>query len=80
MAGTAARDQPVQKQDRDQSRGDDQEGGDGGLRHELVHGELEGTGVRVTRIALGLPVGGDLEYADGVTIAQALAARREMPT
>ncbi|HEX4933247.1 MAG TPA: recombination mediator RecR [Gemmatimonadaceae bacterium] len=35
-------------------------------------------GVRVTRIARGLPVGGDLEYADGVTIAQALSARREM--
>jgi recombination protein RecR len=35
-------------------------------------------GVRVTRIARGLPVGGDLEYADGVTIAQALFARREM--
>lgn len=34
--------------------------------------------VRVTRIARGLPMGGDLEYADGVTIAQALAARREM--
>ncbi len=32
----------------------------------------------VTRIARGIPVGGDLEYADGVTIAQALAARREM--
>jgi recombination protein RecR len=39
---------------------------------------LESTGVRVTRIALGLPVGGELEYADGVTIARALAARREM--
>jgi recombination protein RecR len=34
--------------------------------------------IRVTRIARGLPVGGDLEYADGVTIAQAIAARREM--
>jgi len=34
--------------------------------------------VRVTRIARGLPVGGDLEYADGVTIAQALVARRDM--
>jgi recombination protein RecR len=32
----------------------------------------------VTRIARGLPVGGDLEYADGVTIAQALTARRAM--
>ena len=35
-------------------------------------------GLRVTRIARGLPVGGDLEYADAVTIAQALAARRDM--
>lgn len=39
---------------------------------------LAATGVRVTRIARGLPIGGDLEYADGVTIAQALLARREM--
>lgn len=35
-------------------------------------------GVRVTRLARGLPVGGDLEYADGVTIAEAFAGRREM--
>lgn len=35
-------------------------------------------GVRVTRLARGLPVGGDLEYADGVTIAQALAGRRDL--
>lgn len=35
-------------------------------------------GVRVTRIARGLPVGGDLEYADGVTIAEAIAGRREL--
>ena len=40
--------------------------------------QLVATGVRITRIARGLPVGGDLEYADGVTIAQALSARREM--
>ncbi len=39
---------------------------------------LASKGVRVTRIARGLPVGGDLEYADGVTIAQALSARRDM--
>lgn len=39
---------------------------------------LRPTGIRVTRIARGLPVGGDLEYADGVTIAQALLARRDM--
>ncbi|HET7584107.1 MAG TPA: recombination mediator RecR [Gemmatimonadaceae bacterium] len=36
------------------------------------------TGPLVSRIARGLPVGGDLEYADGVTIAQALSARRAM--
>ncbi|MGH7501899.1 MAG: recombination mediator RecR [Longimicrobiales bacterium] len=35
-------------------------------------------GARVTRLARGLPVGGDLEYADGVTIAEALAGRREI--
>jgi recombination protein RecR len=40
--------------------------------------QLSARSVRVTRIARGLPVGGDLEYADGVTIAQALSARREM--
>ncbi|MEQ1692893.1 MAG: recombination mediator RecR [Gemmatimonas sp.] len=40
--------------------------------------QLAAQPVRVTRIARGLPVGGDLEYADGVTIAQALSARREM--
>lgn len=39
---------------------------------------LEPYGVAVTRLARGLPVGGDLEYADGVTIAQALAGRRQM--
>ena len=33
-------------------------------------------GIRVTRLARGLPVGGDLEYADGITIAQALTGRR----
>jgi recombination protein RecR len=35
-------------------------------------------GRRVTRLARGMPVGGDLEYTDGVTIAEALAGRREI--
>ena len=39
---------------------------------------LRPLGVRVTRIARGLPVGGDLEYADQVTLARALAGRREI--
>jgi recombination protein RecR len=43
-----------------------------------VQGQLTPQGVTVSRIARGLPVGGDLEYADGVTIAQALTARRTM--
>ena len=43
-----------------------------------VQRQLADLPLTVTRIARGLPVGGDLEYADGVTIAQAIAARREM--
>ena len=43
-----------------------------------VQRQLKTSGTSVSRIARGLPVGGDLEYADGVTIAQALSARREM--
>lgn len=35
-------------------------------------------GIRVTRIAHGLPVGGDLEYADEVTLTKALEGRREL--
>ena len=34
--------------------------------------------VKVTRIASGLPVGGDLEYADEVTLSKALEGRREI--
>jgi recombination protein RecR len=34
--------------------------------------------VRVTRLASGLPVGGDLEYADEVTLGRALTGRRDM--
>ena len=43
-----------------------------------VQRQLAGQTLTVSRIARGLPVGGDLEYADGVTIAQALSARRAM--
>ena len=39
---------------------------------------LKPAGVRVTRIAQGVPMGGDLEYADQVTLARALAGRREI--
>lgn len=40
--------------------------------------QLAPTGVAMSRIARGLPVGGDLEYADGVTIAQSISARRTL--
>jgi len=68
-------------------------GGSGGVREVIVatNPSVEGEatavyllqlvrplGVVVTRLARGLPVGGDLEYADGVTIAEALAGRREL--
>ncbi len=39
---------------------------------------LKPLGVRVTRIAMGLPVGSDLEFADEVTISKAMEGRREM--
>jgi recombination protein RecR len=40
---------------------------------------LAESGVRVTRIASGLPVGGDLEYADALTLGRALEGRRDLP-
>jgi recombination protein RecR len=39
---------------------------------------LKPLGLTVTRIASGLPVGGDLEYADELTLGRALAGRREI--
>lgn len=36
------------------------------------------SGIKTTRIAHGLPVGGDLEYADEVTLSKALEGRREL--
>ena len=40
--------------------------------------QLQPLGVRITRLARGLPVGGDLEYADQNTLLRALAGRQEM--
>ncbi|KUP03892.1 recombinase RecR [Bacillus coahuilensis p1.1.43] len=39
---------------------------------------LKPAGIRITRIAHGLPVGGDLEYADEVTLSKALEGRRDI--
>lgn len=43
-----------------------------------LHRQLTGVEVLVTRLARGLPVGGDLEYADAMTLTRALEGRREM--
>lgn len=39
---------------------------------------LAGRGIRVSRLARGLPMGGDLDYVDGVTLSHALESRREV--
>jgi recombination protein RecR len=39
---------------------------------------LKPLGIKVTRLASGLPVGGDLDYADELTLGRALVGRREM--
>jgi recombination protein RecR len=66
---------------------------DGGMREVIIatNSSVEGEatavyleqmirpmGPRVTRLARGIPVGSDLEYVDGTTIAEALSGRREM--
>jgi recombination protein RecR len=41
-------------------------------------GQRQGQGLRVTRIAMGIPVGSDIEYTDEVTMLKAMEGRREM--
>ena len=43
-----------------------------------IHQQLAGSGAQITRLARGLPMGGDLEYADEVTLSRALEGRRTM--
>ena len=43
-----------------------------------IQRELQGKGAKVTRLARGLPVGGDLEYVDAVTLTRALQGRNEL--
>jgi recombination protein RecR len=42
-----------------------------------IHRLIEGLGVRITRPARGLPVGGDIEYADEATLGRALEGRQQ---
>ena len=43
-----------------------------------IHNLLAPTGIRITRPASGLPVGGDLEYADEVTLSRAMEGRQDL--
>ena len=43
-----------------------------------IQRKLIAPGIKITRLARGLPMGGDLEYADEVTLARALEGRREL--
>jgi recombination protein RecR len=49
---------------------------DGEMMSRIISGKLEDTGVAVTRLAHGLPVGGAIEYADEITLRQALEGRK----
>lgn len=51
---------------------------DGEATATYLHQILAASGVRVSRLARGLPVGGDLEYVDGVTLTLALQDRQEV--
>ncbi len=51
---------------------------EGEVTATFIQQMLAGLDVRVTRLARGLPMGGDLEYIDGVTLAHALSARQEV--
>lgn len=50
----------------------------GEMTAQYIRELLKPLGVRVTRIAYGLPMGGDIEFADEVTLSKALEGRREM--
>jgi recombination protein RecR len=51
---------------------------EGDYTASYLHQQLQPLGVRLTRLARGLPVGGDLEYADPNTLLRALAGRQEL--
>jgi recombination protein RecR len=50
---------------------------DGEVMSRIISGKIEDFGVKITRLAHGLPVGGDIEYADEITLRQALEGRKE---
>lgn len=51
---------------------------EGDATADFIYRRLAGSGIRVTRLALGLPVGGSLEFADETTLSRALAGRNQL--
>ena len=51
---------------------------EGDATADFIYRRLAGTGIRITRLALGLPVGGSLEFADETTLSRALAGRNQL--
>ena len=51
---------------------------EGGVTATYLANELKNKKVKVTRIAMGIPAGGGLDFADGITLSHALQGRREM--
>ncbi|MFQ5578101.1 MAG: recombination mediator RecR [Anaerolineae bacterium] len=51
---------------------------EGDATAQYILRQLQGSGIAVTRLARGLPIGGDLEYADEITLSRALSGRSAM--
>lgn len=51
---------------------------EGEMTNHYLKQELKGFGIKITRLARGLPQGGDLDYADEVTLAESLQGRKEV--
>lgn len=51
---------------------------EGDATADFIYRRLAGSGIRITRLALGLPVGGSLEFADETTLGRALAGRNQL--
>ena len=51
---------------------------EGDATADFIYRRLAGAGIRITRLALGLPVGGSLEFADETTLSRALAGRSQL--
>jgi recombination protein RecR len=51
---------------------------EGGATALYLSDQIRPLGIKVTRIAFGIPMGGEIEYSDGMTLSKALEGRREV--